>query len=179
MRAGPTILAAVVVLGCAEGKGTPLAAGSPADSADQVMFGVKVVLADNGLQRAQLFADTAYMYDESTRSELRRVRTIFYTPQGAKNGVLTSRQGTYNSRLGSMEARGSVLVTTDDGRRLETPQLRYDPARNEISSDSVFVFTQGQRRVEGRGFVSDPNMNNIRILSGAKGSGGALTLPTR
>ena len=60
-------------------------------------------------------------------------------------------------------------MVTEDGRRLTTPELKYDQQRNEISSDSAFVMTEPNRRLEGIGFRSDPNMKNIQILKGASG----------
>lgn len=152
---------------------TPLA-----DSADQVMFGARALLTDRGLMRAELFGDTAYFFDDNTRIELRTVRTIFFTAQGAKNATLTSREGTYRT-TGTMEARGDVVVVSEDGRRLATPQMRYDQVRNEISSDSQFVLTEPGRTVAGVGFVSDPDMANIRILRTTSGSTGRVTIPNQ
>jgi len=68
-----------------------------------------------------------------------------------------------------MVARKNVLVVSEDGRRLTTPELVYNQQRNEISSDSAFVMTEPNRRLEGIGFRSDPDMKNIRILKGASG----------
>lgn len=148
------------------------------DSADQVIFGVKFFLTDGGLRRAELVADTAYMYDENTRTELRVVNTTFFKNSGEKDAVLTSKTGTYNVRLGSMEARGSVVVVTTDGRKLETPHLRYDPQRNEIASDSAFIINEsGGRVTEGIGFIGDPDLNNVRVLSATKSRGNKLTIP--
>ena len=140
------------------------------DTADQTMFGVRLMLADRGIQRAHMEADTAFTYEDNTKTELRTVRTIFFTETGLKNGTLTAREGTYNVRSGNMEARGNVVVVSEDGRRLETPQLRYDPARNEISGDSAFVLTEPTQRVSGIGFRADPNLNNVNILRAASGS---------
>jgi hypothetical protein len=74
-----------------------------------------------------------------------------------------------------MEARGNVVVVTEDGRRLTTEQLRYDQIRNEISSDSAFVLTEPGRRLEGVGFTSDPNMNNVRVHRLIEGQGAVST----
>jgi len=147
----------------------PVAVRALPDTADQTMFGVRLVLADRGIQRALLQADTAFTYEDNTRTELRNVRTTFFTETGVKNGTLTSRQGTYNVRSGTMEARGDVVVISEDGRRLETPHLRYDPTRNEISSDSAFVLTQPQETITGIGFIADPNLNNVRVIKAASG----------
>ncbi len=148
------------------------------DSADQVLFGVKFFLADGGIRRAELVADTAYMYEDNTRTDLRVVNTTFFKSGGEKDAVLTSLTGTYNVRLGNMEARGNVVVVSTDGRRLTTPHLRYDPARNEISSDSSFtLIDNGGRTNEGIGFLADPDLNNVRVLKRSKSSGNQLTIP--
>jgi LPS export ABC transporter protein LptC len=92
--------------------------------------------------------------------------------------VLTSRHGTINNRTNNMIARKNVVVVSEDGRRLTTPELIYNQQKNQISSDSAFVMTEPNRRLEGVGFRSDPNMKNIQILSGAKGiARGVSTAP--
>lgn len=159
---------------------TPRIANVRADSADQVLSGVRVALHDEGLLRGRLVADTAYVYDESTRFEMVNVRVTFATATGADDGTLTAREGTYNTRLGTMEARGDVVVTNPDGRRLETQQLRYVQSTNQISSDSAFVATMPDgRRVEGVGFVSDPELQNIRIKRTTGGLGGSFVIPNQ
>lgn len=173
-------LAAAAAAGCRQGAEPPLAAMSAmADSADQVMFNARTLLTDQGLMRAELLADTAFFFDENTRIELRTVRTTFYTAAGAKDAVLTSREGTYNTRFNRMEARGDVVVVSEDGRRLESPVLRYDQLRNEISSDTSFTVTEPGRRLSGIGFTADPNLNNVRCLRACSGTGGAVTVPTQ
>jgi LPS export ABC transporter protein LptC len=168
------MLACVLVVAgsvaCSSKKQPPVAAHSPlADSADQVMYGARFNLTDKGLQRAQLESDTAYFFEDNTRIELERVHTTFFTATGAKNAVLTSQRGTFNSRTNNMVARKNVVVVSEDGRRLTTPELNYNQQKNEISSDSAFVMTEPNRRLEGVGFRSDPDMKNIKILKGVGG----------
>jgi LPS export ABC transporter protein LptC len=157
----------------------PVATDLAADSAEQVLYGVHWMVTGNGIARGEMFADTMYTYDDNTRLDLRRVRTTFFNSVGAKDGTLTANRGAYNVRLGSMEGWGDVVVISEAGRKLETQQLRYDPTSNEITSDSAFVFTEPGRRIEGVGFITDPQMNTFRVLSGAKGSGSDLRLPDR
>ena len=146
-----------------------------ADSADQVMFHVRSLITHDGAIRAELFADTALFFDENTRIEMRGVKTHFHNREGEQNTVLTSREGTYNTRLSRMEARKDVDVVARDGRRLQTIQLRYDQAGNTIAGDSAFTMTQpGGRRLEGVGFISDPDMRNVQVLKATQGSAGVL-----
>jgi len=90
--------------------------------------------------------------------------------------VLASPRGTYNSRTSSMIARKNVVVVSEDGRRLTTAELIYNQQMNQIASDSAFVLTEPNRRLEGIGFRSDPNMNNIKVLRGASGFAGNTSI---
>ena len=157
---------------CKTGKQPSVAPRNPlADSADQVMFGVRTFITDQGIKRAEMHADTGYFFDDNSRIEVRNERTLFFTLTGQQNAVLTSVEGTYSQRRNTMEARKNVLVVSDDGKRLETSQLAYNQTTNLISSDSAFVLTQPDRRIEGIGFISDPNLANLKILKLKQGSG--------
>jgi LPS export ABC transporter protein LptC len=174
------VLALTMAIACQEPKQPPVVRGTVLpDSAQQMLFGIRFNLLDAGVSRGQVRADTGYMYDENTRTELKNVSATFYTNTGERNGTLTSQRGTYQVRVGSMEARGNVVVVTVDGKKLETPHLHYDPTRNEISSDSAFTLTSPDNVVKGVGFVSDPQMRNIKILRSAKTSGKAVLIPKR
>jgi LPS export ABC transporter protein LptC len=179
MRRLLLMITSVALGACQQASTPPVAKGRVVpDSADQVMFGVRFFMTDGGLRRAELLADTAYFYDENTRAEMQKVNTTFYKNSGEKDAVLTAKSGTYNVRLGNMEARGNVVVVSTDGRKLETPHLRYDPNRNEIASDSAFVINEaGGRVTEGIGFIGDPDLNNVRVLRSTKSRGNPLTIP--
>ncbi|HKY97363.1 MAG TPA: LPS export ABC transporter periplasmic protein LptC [Gemmatimonadaceae bacterium] len=175
-------LAAVIaaVSACNEKTAPPVVTKSAlADSADQVMYGAHFNLTDKGLSRAELLSDTAFFFEDNTRIELRKVETTFYTASGARDAYLTSKRGSYNNRTGVMIARDDVIVITEEGRKLTTPELIYNQASNEISSDSAFVLTEPGRRLEGVGFRSDPNMQNVQILKTRSGSTGVVGLPNQ
>src|SRR5579863_6211959 len=124
---GALLLAALAVGGggCkAAGKTPPVAARNAlADSADQVMFKSVANLTDRGVLKGQMRSDTAYFFDDNTRLIGRGVQVTFFTETGARNGVLTSRDSTYNEQTGNMDARGNVVVVSEDGRHLKTPYL--------------------------------------------------------
>ncbi|HET9636221.1 MAG TPA: LPS export ABC transporter periplasmic protein LptC [Gemmatimonadaceae bacterium] len=184
-RALGLVIVAAALVACTSKKQPPVANHSPlADSADQVMYNSRFVLADLGINRAQMHSDTAYFFDDNTRMEFENPVVTFFTTTGAKDAVLTARHGTYNNRTSNMIARKNVVVVSEDGRRLTTSELIYNQQKNEISSDSAFLLTEPGRQVSGVGFRSDPNMKNILILSGASGiargvsTGAATQSPT-
>lgn len=140
------------------------------DSAEQIIFGLRVKLTDRSVAKGELLADTAYTYDAGNRLELRRVFVTFFNAVGEKDGQLTAREGTYNRPLNRLEGRGDVILVHEDGRRLESQQLVFDELRNQIFSDSAFVLDEpNNRQVTGVGFESDPQLRNFRVLREAKG----------
>lgn len=148
------------------------------DAADQVAFGFRTLLTDAGLLRAEVFADTALFLDQSTRASLRQVHGDFFGATGAKEASLTARLGKLDTRGNSLEAWGSVVITSVDGRVLKTPMIRYDQSRNQVTSDSSFVLTEpGEREIRGIGFRSDPNLNALTVLQVESGRGGTIRVP--
>ena len=172
-----TLVAAIVMLGC-EGGSRPTATISPADTADQVLFGMSHYVTQDGVQRARVRADTAYFYSAAQSAALRAVHITFYNALGAETSTLTAREGTYLWRTGDMEAHGNVVVVTTDGRTLRTDALHYAEARNEVNADGPFVFDGPNRHIEGEGFVSDPDFKNVAAKH-PKGTGGKFTLPNQ
>ncbi len=170
----------LVLAACTGGRNTAIGPHNPlADSADQIVFGARSKMTDGGVSKSDLYADTAYFFDDNTRIEMRgHVTVTFYTEVGAKNAVLTALAGTYNNRTGNMEARGNVVVNTVDGRHLLTPILRYTQSKNEIASDTTFTTTDSTRRLTGIGFTSDPNMDNVHCFRACSGLGGQVILPS-
>lgn len=149
---------------------------SPADSADQVLIGMSHYVTANGIQRARVRADTAYFFSSTQSAELRNLHITFFNAAGAESSTLTAREGTYDWRSGNMEAHGTVVVVTTDGRTLRTAQMRYNEAKNEVTSDGAFTFDGPDRHIEGEGFTSDPEFKNV-VATHPKGSGGQFTLP--
>jgi len=172
-------IAAATAAGCSrQGTAPPVKAGaSLADSAEQVMFNVRSLLTEQGVQRGEMFADSAYVFDDNTRFELRRVRTTFNTSTGVKDGTMTGDRGRYDLRQQVLEGFGHVVITTNDGKRLTSPHVRYRQASNEVSSDSAFTMVEADgKRISGVGFRADPQLNNVTVLKGARGRG-SFTLP--
>lgn len=178
MRRLVIVIAALCAMGCSrQGSAPPVKSQlSLADSAEQVLSNIHTLLTDHGVQRGELFADSAYVFDETTRFELRNVRATFNTVTGIKNADLRSDRGRYNLRQQMLEGHGNVVITTTDGKRLTSPQLRYNQALNEVSSDTSFTLVEPGRTVSGIGFRSDPQLTRFQILKGARGQG-SFTLP--
>jgi LPS export ABC transporter protein LptC len=175
MLAGVLLVAGIA---CKEQGATPPVKGgrTMADSAEQVMLGVRALLVDQGVQRGEMFADTAYVFEDQTRFDLRNVRATFNTSTGVKDGVMSADRGRYSTRDLTLEGFGNVVIVTNEGRRLTSPHIKYVQAANEVSSDTNFTLVEPGRTVSGIGFRADPQLTRISILRNLGGQG-SFTLP--
>jgi LPS export ABC transporter protein LptC len=181
MRAVSIALAGFLLVATAACKATgtapPVKAGSSlADSAEQVMLGVRALLVDQGVQRGEMFADTAYVFDNQTRFELRNVKATFNTSTGVKDGVMSGERGRYSTTNQTLEGFGNVVIVTNEGRRLTSPHIKYIQTANEVSSDTSFTLVEPGRTVTGVGFRADPQLTRVSILRNLGGQG-SFTLP--
>ncbi len=176
------VTVALVGAACGDAKKTTIntTAASILDSADQVAFGSRTLVTDAGLLRAEIFADTTLFLEQNTRIAMRVVQGDFFNAQGAKDATMTSVRADYDSRIGSLDAYGNVIVTSVDGRVLKSPMLRYDAKLNQIMSDSAFVLTEPDgKEMRGVGFRADPNLNVVTVLRLDRGRGGSINLSDR
>ena len=122
------------------------------------MFGMRSVLTDRGVTIGILSADTALVYAEGARHDLRHVNLSFTDTLGVSLAVLTAQRGSYDALRGIVEARGQVLIIGKDGRRLQTEQLTYDLARNLIRTDAPYTLSEAnaKRPVAANGFEFTP-----------------------
>lgn len=147
-----------------------------ADSAEQVLFDVHMLLTELGVKRGDLYADTVYVFSDQTKFVLRRVRAAFSTETGAPNGTLKGERGTYDLRTHVLEGFGDVVVTSTDGKTLASSHLKYAEAANQVSSDSAFVMRRQTEVQHGIGFTSDPNLKVFKCL---RACGGEALVPLK
>ena len=171
------VWASVALAACGGGKNTT-ALGTAADSADQVMWNVRQRLTKDGVQQAYLKADSALVYENAGRADLRKVTVTFFSPEGVQMSVLTSQTGVYYMRTNQMSASGNVVVVrTADGARLQTDFLEYDPQKNEVRTTRPYVADKGAQHIDGpEGFVCDPGFTNCTTQH-ARGTAGRLVMP--
>jgi LPS export ABC transporter protein LptC len=178
MRSPPLLAAVAGLVWACHGIKPAAVVERASDQADQMLVHMTHMLTTNGVARAKVQADTAYLFSNTQTADLRTVRVTFYDALGHETSTLTARTGSYQWRTGDMEGRGKVRVVTTDGRRLETETLRYSQAKDSVTSDVPFVFDAPDRHIEGEGFTSDPSFRNV-IAKRPRGTGGRFVLPNQ
>ncbi len=141
--------------------------------ADNVVFGMVAFMTTRGIREGRVEADTAFMFADSAMVDLHQMRIVFYNENGTQRATVTGTSGEWDQNTDRMVARGDVvLIVHEDGRKIESAEIRYDPTRDRIWSDSATVQTLANGRVtRGSSFESDMEFRNVRI-SNIRGSVG-------
>jgi len=133
--------------------------------ADNVIFGMVSYLTAKGVRQGRIDADTAYVYNDSATVQLRRMKVVFYDEDGRERATVMAERGELEQSSDRMVARGNVVLTIPgQGEKVESAELKYDPDRQLIWSDSASVLTRADGSVtRGSSFQSDLQFNNVKI----------------
>jgi LPS export ABC transporter protein LptC len=166
------VAAACVVASACRKTTTPPVVGEAAlaDSAEQVLWDIHQFLTENGVKKGDLYADTAFVFNDQTKFVLRVVRGEFTTETGKPYGTMKGDRGTYDLRSKTLVGYGHVVLTSTDGRTLTSNHIRYVESTNLVSSDSFWTMRQGKDVSTGIRFRSDPNLNKFVCDSACRGS---------
>ena len=164
--------------GCANDSTKPSLARTVADSADQVLYKMTTIESSDGLRRAIVYADTAYVYQATQRMDLRRLRVTFFDEQGKESSRLVANQGLYTITNGSLDARGAVSVKGVDGKTLVTEHLIYDKTALRLKLDTAFVYDTPAEHLIGASGTSDLEFKHV-IVDRPRGNqrGGGVVIP--
>jgi LPS export ABC transporter protein LptC len=97
--------------------------------------------------RWRLKADQALMYDEAGVTKLQRVHANVY--QRDRAWTIVGDEGDLDQRTNNVVLRRNVVVTSDDGLRLETSVLRWEAARKRLWTDAPVILSKNGSVVRG------------------------------
>lgn len=135
-------------------------------TADQVIYGLRHRMTEQGIRKLDLYADTAYTQPDDPNVDLIGVRLTFYDDTGRQSGTLTSRTGTYDLRTETMVAEGDVVLAIEqEGRTrvIETEELHMERRSDRIWSPVATVMREGGQTYRGTSFESDLDFENLTV----------------
>lgn len=99
--------------------------------------------------RWRLKAEQALMYDQAGLTKLKMpVANII---QRSRAWTVVGEEGDLDSKSNNVEVRRNVVVTSDDGLRLETSVLRWDAERKRLWTDAPVRLSREGSVVSGSG----------------------------
>lgn len=166
-RWGLVLMLPYATTGCQAPTDTPLADEELMNlDADGVMYGMEDYITSNGIRSAVIRADTTYQFNDSSVVHMWGVDMTLYHDDGRERAHVTALRGRLHDRTQEMTAMGDVVLTILDAegdQRVLSPELTYNPNREEIFSDSASVWIRGGRSTSGTCFRSDLSFENITV----------------
>ncbi len=139
------------------------------DTPDQILENSTIILTVGGIKSTVIKASTLVKYEKKDLTLARVIQADFFDKEGKHTSVLTADSGFIHEQRQDMEVLGRVLVITDDGLRLETTSLRWDPKINKVVTDDFVKITKKNDIITGYGLESDAELRNIKIKRNVKG----------
>ncbi|RKZ35229.1 LPS export ABC transporter periplasmic protein LptC [bacterium] len=129
---------------------------------------VKVKFTESGRLQAILYSNRMEEKDNLTWSW--NIDVDFFTDDDTiADGGMKADSGYVlsggSSRKRQVTVFGNVHLIAPDGTELFADSLRWNPAKQQIESNSKVKVIRGKDVVEGIGFESDPNFMHIRIIN--------------
>lgn len=136
-------------------------AGPEPSSADRTLR--EVVVEEESVRggRWRLTADSAAVFEAEGRTALAGVRAWFRHAE--RTWTVVGAEGDFFRTTGDLEIRRDVVVTADDGLRLETSVLRWDDRLRRLWTDAPVRLVRPGAVVEGRSFDARPAEERITV----------------
>ena len=99
--------------------------------------------------RWRLKADQALMYDQAGLTQLRKLTANIFQKERA--WTIVGEEGDLDRTSNNVEVRKNVIVTSDDGVRLETSVLRWDSQEKRLWTDAPVRLSREGSTVSGSG----------------------------
>jgi LPS export ABC transporter protein LptC len=99
--------------------------------------------------RWRLKAEQALMYEKAGQTQLRKLMASIHERE--RSWTIVGDEGELDRSTNNVEVRRNVVVTSNDGLRLETAVLRWDAARKRLWTDTGVTVTRNGSTVLGTG----------------------------
>ena len=136
---------------------------------DQVMENSTITFSEEGVISAVIWAKHVEVYEKLDLKKAKQVRADFYDKEGNYTSFLVADSGMIQERKRKFEALGNVVVTTDEGIKLVTQTLRWDPLITKIVTDDFVTITRGKDVITGYGLEADQQLKHFVIKKQVKG----------
>ena len=133
------------------------------EAPDEVFKDFTTEETDSGLTKWTLSAPTAHRYMDRRVVILERPTIQFFDDFGELQTTLDADSGSYTEDTRDMLAYGNVVVSTSDGKTLETDSLYWNNETEKIETESFVRITEGPDVITGYGLECYPNLNAVDI----------------
>jgi LPS export ABC transporter protein LptC len=128
---------------------------------DQESWNSKIILSQEGIVRCVILAGHLEQFEAGEIAKIDEGMEVdFFDEQGEHTSRLTAREGEVHQKTKDLEARGDVVIISDDGVRLRTDHIRWDNARQKILAPGEVTLATDQGTETGVGLEADAGFSH-------------------
>jgi len=161
------LLGTVILKGCSEEK-TKMK-NLAKDLPDQVIENTTMVFTVNGEKSTVIKAQSVWKWLDKDLTKAKVLEVDFYDSLGEHTSHLTADSGWVWEKRQNLEVLSNVFVVTDEGIKLKTQSLRWDPKIQKIATDDFVEITKAKDIITGYGLEADQDLKNFKIKRLVKG----------
>jgi LPS export ABC transporter protein LptC len=139
------------------------------DVPDQIIENSTIIFSEEGVKSAAIFAQYVAVYEKLDLKKAKKLHVDFYGRDGSQTSVLRADSGVIQEGKQKVEALGNVVVTTQEGVKLQTQSLRWNPQDAKIVTDDFVTITKGRDLITGYGLEADQELKHFVIKKKVKG----------
>jgi len=133
------------------------------NSPDAVIEKLHLVSTVMGRKRWEMNADSARLYQNQKQAYADTIYAQYFKKDKLVS-TLTADRAIINTETNATQAEGHVELITENGSKLETDKLNWDPATDEMRTDSRVHIFKGLDEITAVGLIADTQLNNVRFL---------------
>ena len=129
------------------------------------MENVEILHTEKGVLQIKIIANNINRF-ENTKPKLvfsDGLQVIFYNDSGLVSSLLKAVNAEVNEDDNVMIVSDDVILTSSEGKKIETEELIWDKNRNKIYTNRKVVITTKREIIEGEGFESNPEFSQYLI----------------
>jgi LPS export ABC transporter protein LptC len=141
---------------------SPETVSEGANSPDAIIEKFHLVSTVEGRKRWEFYSDVARLYQNRKEAYSDNVYAQYYKKDKLIS-TLTADSAIVNTETNATQAEGHVELIVENGSKLETDKLNWDPATDQIKTDGPVHVFKGMDDITAVGMVADTELNNIRF----------------
>jgi LPS export ABC transporter protein LptC len=161
------LLSLSLAAGCNTEQSTNRTGTTEADSTilpDSEVTGATIYLYDEGRVTTRILAGRLLKFESIDSTIGYDLDIDFLDSLGETTSEVVGDSGVIREDTGLLHIFGNVVVTTRDGRTMETEHLRWNSATEMIETDAFVRITKDDNVTTGWGLETDKSLSRIRIL---------------
>lgn len=117
-----------------------------------------------------IYAESLWQKTQQKKINLYSFTLFLFDSTLKKKAEIIGDSGTYFLQTLDLRVQGNLKIITASGGILLTDTLYFHKLQNIFSTDNDITYIEGDNIIKGRGFESDPDMENIKIFNAFSGT---------